>query len=117
MTLLQWVFVLFAAVAGGGISLTLMLALRLRHPPWFGTAHGLLGLAALAALFCANLCGAATTPALAWWALGVLLAALSGGLILFRFLFRGRAPLPLAVLHGSLALAGIYLLYRAAFGG
>lgn len=117
MTLLQCAFVLFAAGATGGISLTIMLALRLRYPPWFGTAHGLLGLAALATLFAANLRGLDTTPALAWWALGVLLAALLGGLTLFRFLFRGGVPLLLAVLHGSLAVVGIYLLYCAAFGG
>ncbi|HDX2367838.1 TPA: hypothetical protein RVE07_000246 [Escherichia coli] len=117
MSLMQWAFVLFAAGACGGVSLALLVALKIRFPAWFGTAHGLLGLLALIVLFIANLHAEDATPASAWWALGLLAAALSGGLIFFRTLFPGRAPLTLAALHGGLALAGVYLLYRAAFVG
>lgn len=117
MSLIQWAFVLFVAGACGGVSLAVLVALRIRFPRWFGPAHGLLGLLALVLLFAANLLGEQQTPALAWWALGLLAAALSGGLVFFRVLHPGRVPLPLALLHGGLALVGVYVLYRAAFPG
>jgi hypothetical protein len=117
MNLMQSALLLFAAGACGGILMALLVALRVRFPRWFGSAHGLLGLAALAVLFAANLRGGSATPAAAWWALGVLTTALAGGLIFFRTLFPTRAPLMPVALHGVLALTGIYLLYRAAFGG
>ncbi|MCC4594204.1 hypothetical protein NRY95_19395 [Xanthomonas campestris pv. phormiicola] len=117
MNVLQWGLALFAAVALGGLSLALLIGLRIRFPRWCATAHGLLGLLGLLVLFAANLHGGDALPPLAWWALGVLLAALCGGLILFRTLFRARAPRPAVLVHGALALLGIYLLYRAAFAG
>jgi hypothetical protein len=115
MNLTQWSFFLCAAVAAGGLLLATLIALRVRFPTAFGTAHGLFGLAALIVLFIVNLHGGAATPPLTWWGLGALLGAFAGGLILFRTVFPGRAPVPLVALHGGLALTGLYLIYRAAF--
>ncbi len=114
MTLTQISLLAFLGVASGGLLLVSLIALRRRIPAFLSAGHGLGGLAALALLFAAALQGEAQTPALTWWALGVLLSAFTGGMLLFRVIFRHRATLPLAALHGSLAALGIYLLYRAA---
>lgn len=116
MSLMQWSFWLLAAVAAGGVLMAAMIALRLRIPAFLGTAHGLAGLAALACLFITNLVLRDAAPALAWWAFGVFLAGFVGGLLLFRVLFPGRAPLWLALGHGSVAVLGLYLLSGPAFG-
>ncbi|MES2682033.1 MAG: hypothetical protein V4650_00800 [Pseudomonadota bacterium] len=115
MTLLQIAFLLFAAVAAGGLLMALMLAMKARIPALIATGHGLAGLASVALLFVANLRGGETTPALAWWALGVFTGGLIGGLLLFRVLFKDRATLGLAAVHGSVGGLGLYLLYQAAF--
>ena len=114
MSLPQWAAVPFLAVAGVGLTMAMLLVLRHRLPSWLGSAHGLAGLAALCLLFGLNLYGGAATTASAWWALGILLGALFGGLLLFRIVFKNRAPLPLVALHGALAIAGILLLLRSA---
>lgn len=115
MTLTQLAFFAFAAIAAGGLGLTLLILLRVRFPSWLGMGHGLGGLASLALLLVANLRGGDATPMQAWWALLVFLAGLIGGLILFRVLFKDRATLPLALMHGSVGGVGLYLLYGAAF--
>lgn len=115
MTLPKVAFCLFAAVAAGGILMTALIIARVRIPAFLGPAHGLGGLAALLFLFGTNLHGGDATPALAWWALGVFFAGFVGGLLLFRVLFKDRAPLPLAALHGSIGAVGLYLLGVSAF--
>ncbi|WP_428313326.1 hypothetical protein [Hydrocarboniphaga sp.] len=117
MKLMQVAFLLFAAVAAGGVLLSLLVGLRLRFPAWLGSAHGLAGLGALAFLFATNLLGGAETTPRAWWALGVFTSGFFGGLLLFRVIFKQRATLPLALMHGSLGALGLYLLYGAAFVG
>jgi hypothetical protein len=114
MTPWRWCLIAFALVASGGLLMSLLLALGRRIPALLGTAHGLAGLAALALLFAVNLRGGAATPPLAWWALGVFLGGFVGGLLLFRVIFRERASLGLAALHGSAGALGLYLLYGAA---
>ncbi|MEH3118918.1 MAG: hypothetical protein PGN25_15360 [Methylorubrum populi] len=116
MTLEQVAFCLLAGGAVGGMGLALLPRLGLRLPRGFGTVHGLVGLAGLALLFLANLRMEGGAPPAAWWALGLMTAALVGGLILFRTLFRGHKPLPLIGLHGALAVAGLWLLNPLAFG-
>lgn len=116
MTLLQIAFWAFAAIAAGGLSMALLIASRIGVPSLLASGHGLAALAALALLFGANLHGGEQTPALAWWALAVLLSGLIGGLLLFRVLFVRRTPLALVAVHGSAGALGLYLLYSAAYG-
>lgn len=115
MPLIEVAFYAFAAIAAGGLGLTAMIALGIRIPALLGMGHGLGALACLAFLFYANLQAGEALPALAWWALAVFTAGMTGGLILFRVLFRERAPLSMALVHGSVGAAGLVLLYRAAF--
>lgn len=113
MNINHFAFWLFAAVAAGGLLITALIALRIRFPSLLGMAHGLGGLLALGVLLAVNLRGEQATPTLAWWALAVLLSGFIGGLLLFRVIFRNRATLPLAAIHGSVGATGLYLLYRA----
>lgn len=115
MDWLQISFWVFAAVAFGGAGLTALMAVGITIPKWLGTAHGMAALAGLALLFAVNLGLGAALPALAWWALGVFLAGFVGGMLFFRVLMPGRAPLWLAFGHGSVGLLGLCLLYLAAF--
>lgn len=115
MSMLQTAFGLFAAAASGGLLFTTLIALNKRYPRWFGSGHGLLGLTALGVLTYAMLKSALPVSAATWWAAGVLCMAWCGGLVIFRVLRPKSRPLVLALAHGSLALAGLYLLYCAAF--
>lgn len=115
MTPTQWALLLFAAVAAGGLLMAGLIAAKGRIPALLSNGHGLAGLAALIFLFSVNLHGRDSTTAASWWALGVFLSGFVGGLLLFRVIFKGRATLPLVAMHASLGVAGLYLLYRAAF--
>lgn len=114
MNLTQIAFLLFAAIAAGGLMMAAMILGKMRIPAFLGPAHGLGGLAAVAVLAAANLLGD-STPERAWWALGVFTAGLVGGLIFFRVLFKHSAPLFLVAGHGSVAALGLFLLYPLAF--
>lgn len=114
MSTIQIAFVLFAAIAAGGLLLAGLIAAKAPFPGFFGPAHGIGALVALAVLLYANITGDAT-PDRAWWAFGVFAAGLVGGFTLFRVLFRKRAPLWMIAGHGSLGAVGLYLLYGAAF--
>lgn len=115
MTLLQIAFYMFAAGACGGVSFTILTALKRPYPRWFAAGHGLLGLSALLLLAYAVFLAAQPVPPQATGALAVLAAALLGGELLFRLMSPRRGRVWLAIGHGSLALVGLYLLYRAAF--
>jgi hypothetical protein len=115
MTLLQIACLMFAAGAAGGVLFTVLTALRLPYPRWFGAGHGLLGLAAVGVLAYAVFRGAEPVPQHATWALAVLTAAMLGGVTLFRVIKPRHGRVWLAMGHGSLALVGLYLLYSAAF--
>jgi len=115
MPLLQlafWIFV--AGAAGGGVLLALALMGR-RPPAWSGPAHGLVGAAALATLGL----GLARADELFLLrqagATAALVATLAAGLFVSRLHFPGREPLLMAIVHGSLAVLGLVLLYRIAF--
>lgn len=115
MTLPQMAFGLFAAIAAGGLTMTVLILAGRPIPKFMGPAHGLGGLAALAFLFGVNLAGGSSTPPLAWWAFGVFFSGFVGGLLLFKVLFKEKATLPLAAMHGSIGGVGLYLLYSSAF--
>lgn len=117
MGLTQIAFLLFCAIAAGGLLMAGMIAARKSPPSLLGPVHGLGAAAALAVLLAANLQGGETTPDRAWWAFGVFVAGLLGGLMFFRILFRNNAPLVLIGGHASLALIGLWLLYPVAFPG
>lgn len=114
MTLTQIAFLLFAAIAAGGLLMVGMIFKKMQIPSFLGAMHGLGGLAASAVLLVANLTADAT-PERAWWALGVFVAGLAGGFLFFRVLFPRAAPMLLVAGHGSIAAIGLYLLYGVAF--
>ena len=55
MSLTQWAFILFAAIAAGGLTMATMIAAKVKVPSFFPPAHGLGGLAAIGLLLAANL--------------------------------------------------------------
>lgn len=116
MNLVQWAFVVLAAGASGGLLFVMLLMAGKRYPRWFGAGHGVLGLMGLALMGFALFGQGAVLPTRAYWGFAVVAAALLGGATLFRLVHRDRRPLPLAVAHGTLALAGLVLLYPIAFG-
>src|SRR5271156_1195587 len=103
MNLLQVAFVFFGVVASGGVAMAGMIVAKRKIPAFMGPGHGLGGLGALAVLLFAILRNPAPQ---AWLAFGVFAAGLLGGVVLFAILFRKRAPLPLVIGHGSLAVIG-----------
>ena len=111
MTLTQLAFVAFAAVASGGLLMCGLIAAKRGIPAFLSAGHGLAGLACLGLLLAANLQGGDATPALAWWALAVFTGGMIGGLVLFRVLFKHKAPLWLAAVHGSVGALGLWLLF------
>ncbi len=116
MSLVQWAFAALAAGASGGVLFVVLLMAGKRYPRWFGAGHGLLGLVGLALMGFALYGQGAVLPTRASWGFAAVAAALLGGATFFRLIHRDRRPLPLAVAHGMLGLAGLVLLYPIAFG-
>ncbi|QQD19138.1 hypothetical protein I6N98_04595 [Spongiibacter nanhainus] len=110
--ILFWVF---ASLAAGGLLIGLCYTTRVSLPSWLGAAHGMAGLFAVGAFFIVNLLHAPQAGVLAWWSLGAFAAGVVGGLLLFRVLFPGKAPIWSMMMHGSVAAVGLYLLYAVAF--
>jgi peptidoglycan/LPS O-acetylase OafA/YrhL len=115
MNLTQWAYLALAAGAGGGLLFAVLLMAGKRYPRWFGAAHGALGLVGLALMGLALYGQGSVQPDRANWGFAAVAAALLGGATLFRLIHRDRRPLPLALVHGTLALAGLVLLYPTAF--
>ena len=113
MTLLQLDFYLFCIVALGGALMAALIGLKVRVPAVFSNGHGLLAMLALGILLAANL--TSHVPNLAWWAFATLGAGFLGGGLLFRILFKDRAPLKLVAAHAFLGTTGLVLLYLSAF--
>lgn len=112
LTAMQIAFGLCAIGAIGGLfiaSLQLLGARRITAP--LGRVHGMTGLAGMALLFALNLRGEATTAAAAWQGLILLVFAALGGLVLLQTLYGGRPPFWLALAHGAVAAAGLWLLW------
>lgn len=106
-----------AVVASGGLLLALLSITNMRYPSWFGLGHGGLALVGLVALGYAlyNAGPDASIPQAAFWALGLLAAAFLGGALFFGVLFRHAKPRWAIMAHGGLALAGVVVLFFAAY--
>lgn len=115
MNLLRLSWFLFAAGACGGATFVVMSVMRTSYPRWFAAGHGLLGLTASAFLAVAVLKEGGSASPQATWALGLLVAGLLGGAVLFGWLKVRRGRVWLALGHGALGLIGLYLLFGPAF--
>ncbi|MFT6056787.1 hypothetical protein [Zhongshania sp. BJYM1] len=117
MELIQWAFWVLAAAASGGLLFALLSAMKVRYPSWFGVGHGVLGFVGLIMLGYALYTAGpdATIPQTAYWALGLLGAAFLGGALFFGVVFRQAKPWWAILSHGGLALAGVVVLFFAAY--
>ena len=110
--MLQILLVLFLVVAAGGVSLAVLEARGRGLPLKLSTLHGTAALVLLA-LLVINDFDAPGNKLVNSATLILVLAAL-GGLFLFGYrVSRQKLPMPVVVLHGAFALAGLALL---AFG-
>lgn len=104
--------VIFVITALGGLTL---LALRLSGRPLplaLAVLHGGLGATGLLFLTMAVLRGGAEVGILPRTALGLLVLAALGGFFVFSFhLRRLTIPIPLIVVHGTIAASGIACLF------
>ena len=112
MSLYALAFVIFAAIAAGGVLMAGLIGSGRPVPKQIPVAHGLGALAGLTVLLYANLTGSPSE--LAWWAFGIFAAGSLGGLLLFKFVFKQGAPMLIIAGHASLGLVGLYLLLRVA---
>lgn len=115
MTIYRIAFFVLAAAASGGLFFTTLIALKLRYPRWLGAGHGLLAISGVGVLSYAASQSSDAVATQVWWALALFTCAALGGVILFRWLVPSRHPLSLALLHGGLAAAALFLLYTTAF--
>lgn len=112
LTAMQIAFGLCAIGAVGGLFIaTLQRVGAGRITAFLGRVHGMTGLVGMALLFVLNLRGEAATPAAAWQGLVLLVFAALGGLVLLQTLYGGRPPFWLAIAHGAVAAAGLWLLW------
>jgi hypothetical protein len=102
-------FAILSPVAAGGVLMLWILLAGARIPSLLGALHGLGGLIGLAVLYVAFSKTGFVAKSL--WPLGLLTAALIGGVVLFKLVFRQSRPLLFVLGHGGLAAAGLYLLY------
>jgi hypothetical protein len=100
-------FGLLALIAAGGVLMLAIAASGNKIPKPLGVMHGL---------------GGVVGVGLVWAGLGVekgllpgavLTAAMFGGILFFKAIFRDSRPLIFVVGHGALAGVGLYLLYQA----
>ncbi len=115
-TMLRAALTLFGIAAAGGL---LMAGMRFngtpRPPAWLAMGHGLLAAAGLTLLIYAAL--TVGIPKMALVALGLLVIAAIGGVAL-NLLFHWKElplPVPLMVLHGLMAVAGVGFLLACIF--
>ncbi len=115
-TMLRAALTLFGIAAAGGL---LMAGMRFngtpRPPAWLAMGHGLLAAAGLTLLIYAAL--TVGIPKMALVALGLLVIAALGGVAL-NLLFHWKElplPVPLMVLHGLMAVAGVGFLLACIF--
>lgn len=107
--MLQIILILFLIVAAGGIGLAVLEARGLGLPLKLSTLHGSAALVLLVLLIVSDfdspghkLVNSATL---------ILVLAAVGGLFLFGFrVSRQKLPLPVVMLHGAFAIAGVALL-------
>lgn len=114
MDLLNIAFIWFALIAAGGLLIATLITAAKHFPKLLPIGHGVGGFAALIFLLVV-LMRMSHAPERAWWAFALFSASLAGGVVLFRLMFPGRAPLVLIMGHGIFGVAGLYLLWTAAF--
>jgi hypothetical protein len=99
-------FGLLTLIAAGGLLMLAIVASGNKIPKFLGILHGL---------------GGVVGVGLVWAALGfekglvpgaVLTAAMIGGILFFKAIFKESRPLFFVIGHGALAGAGLYLLYQ-----
>lgn len=100
-------FGILALVAAGGVLMLAIAASGHKIPKPLGILHG------LGALFGVALVWGGLGLDKGFWAGAVLTAALIGGAVLFKVIFKGKRPLVFVIGHGALAGVGLYLLYNA----
>lgn len=113
MTLVQFAFYIFIAIAAVGATMATLAALRVRVPAIMGNSHGLAAFLALVLLLLANI--TTNASALAWAAFGVLTVGFLGGGLFFRFVFKDRLPMKFVGMHAGIGVLGLLLLYLTAF--
>ena len=116
MMMLKVSAALFAISALGGLTMAYIRLGRGVNPPaWLAMLHGLLAASGLTLLAYAAF--TTSVPVFAMYALGLLVVAALGGLVLnLRYQWL-NLPLPvgLMILHALLAVCGFVLLLRAVF--
>ncbi len=103
----QLVFGLFALVTLGGLTMLGIVLSGRTIPRAIGIGHGLAAILAVILLWIVF----AIDHVGMWPAIVFTFAAL-GGLFFFQVLSREKRPVALVLMHGALALIGLYLLYR-----
>ena len=99
-------FGLLTLVAAGGLLMLIILLSRNKIPKILGIVHGLGGVAGVTLLWAALGAKDGLLPG------AVLTAAMFGGILFFKGIFRVSRPLILVIGHGGLAGVGLYLLYQ-----
>lgn len=99
--------IVLTLTAAGGLMMVVLILSGKRIPGILGIGHGLGGLIGVALVWASLGFNAGV------WSGGVLTAALVGGLVFFRFMFRKKPPFFIVMGHGLIAAVGIYLLYTA----
>ncbi|MEO7067226.1 MAG: hypothetical protein ABI114_09990 [Rhodanobacter sp.] len=111
-----WIIItLFAIAAAGGLVMAGVRAFGNRNPPaWLALLHGLLAGAGLTLLLL--LYFVSGLPALAAWALLLLVIAAGGGVLMNLGFQWQQKPIPLSLMYGHAAIAviGFILLVCAA---
>jgi hypothetical protein len=99
-------FGLLSLVAAGGLLMLAIVVSGNKIPKFLGILHGLGGLAGVGLLWAALGVEKGLVPG------AVLTAAMIGGIVFFKAIFRKSRPLMFVVGHGALAGTGLYLLYQ-----
>lgn len=116
LTMLKVSAALFAIAALGGLLMAyIRLGRQVNPPPWLAMLHGLLAASGLTLLAYATFTTA--VPAFALYALGLLVVAALGGLVLNLHYQWANQPLPVGLMmaHALLAVCGFVLLLLAVF--
>ncbi|MEO8002605.1 MAG: hypothetical protein ABI644_12075 [Arenimonas sp.] len=116
MIMMQTAVVLFALAALGGILMAgIRFSGRPRPPSWLAMGHGFMAAAGLTLLIYAEL--TVGIPALAELALGLFIVAAMGGAMM-NLLFHSKQlplPIPLMLLHATLAVSAFVVLLCSVF--
>ncbi|MBA3544079.1 MAG: hypothetical protein H0T83_06540 [Chthoniobacterales bacterium] len=115
-TLLLVIFLLGVTAAGGLVMAGIRVFAQHNPPAWLALLHGLLAIAGLTLLVFATF--TVGVPAVAQWALVLLLIAAAGGVVMNLGYQWKQMPLPkpLMYLHAGIAAVGFGLLIAGALG-